>query len=27
MRSEAQAGFNWSPAKKDKNPDGLKEIK
>lgn len=27
MRSEAQAGFNWSPYKKDKNPLGLKEIK
>lgn len=27
MRSEAQCGFNWSPAKKDKNLQGLKEIK
>lgn len=27
MRSEAQAGFNWSPAKKDKNVIGLREIK
>ncbi len=27
MRSEAQCGFNWSPAKKDKNLEGLKEIK
>jgi DNA polymerase I-like protein with 3'-5' exonuclease and polymerase domains len=27
MRSEAQAGYNWSPAKKDKNQQGLKEIK
>lgn len=27
MRSEAQAGFNWSPAKKDKNQTGLNTIK
>lgn len=27
MKSEAQAGYNWSPAKKDKNLEGLKEIK
>lgn len=26
MRSEAQAGGNWSPYKEDKNPDGLKEV-
>ena len=27
MRAEAQAGFNWSPAHKDKNPDGLRAVK
>lgn len=27
MKSEAQAGYNWAPAKKDKNMEGLKEIK
>lgn len=27
MKSEAQAGYNWAPAKKDKNIEGLKEIK
>lgn len=27
MGSEAQAGFNWSPAKKDKNLQGLKGLK
>lgn len=27
MRAEAQAGFNWSPAKKDKNVAGLRGIK
>jgi hypothetical protein len=27
MRSETQAGFNWAPFKKDKNPMGLKDIK
>lgn len=26
MKSEVQAGFNWAPFKKDKNPFGLKEI-
>jgi len=27
MRAEAQVGRNWAPYKKDKNPDGLQEIK
>lgn len=27
MRSEAQCGYNWAPAKKDKNPNGLSEAK
>jgi DNA polymerase I-like protein with 3'-5' exonuclease and polymerase domains len=27
MKSEAQAGFNWRPFSKDKNPDGLCELK
>jgi len=27
MRSEASAGFNWRPFHKDKNPQGLQEIK
>lgn len=27
MGSEAQAGYNWAPAKKDKNPDGLRTVK
>lgn len=27
MRSEVQYGFNWSPAKKDKNLVGLRELK
>jgi len=26
-KSEAQAGYNWRPFHKDKNPMGLKEIK
>jgi hypothetical protein len=26
MKSESQAGFNWSPAKKEYNKEGLKEI-
>jgi len=26
MRSEAQAGYNWSPAK-ETNPNGLKEVR
>jgi DNA polymerase I-like protein with 3'-5' exonuclease and polymerase domains len=26
MKSEAQAGFNWAPAKKDKNLTGLREL-
>lgn len=27
MKSEVASGYNWAPYKKDKNPDGLKEIK
>lgn len=27
MGSEAQSGYNWAPAKKDKNPNGLRTIK
>lgn len=27
MKSEVAAGFNWAPYKKDKNPEGLQEIK
>jgi DNA polymerase I-like protein with 3'-5' exonuclease and polymerase domains len=26
MKSESQAGFNWSPAKKDYNQEGLREV-
>lgn len=27
MRAEVQTGYNWGPYKKDKNPDGMQELK